>query len=252
MTGRPSDGGIEVRGATKRFGDRVVLEDVDLTVESGTITVLVGPSGCGKSTLLRLVNGLVVPDRGTVRCGGVAVTPESSRDVRLAMGYVIQEGGLFPHLSARDNVALMARELAWEPGRVRDRVEELTRLVRLSGDLLDRFPGQLSGGQRQRVSIMRALMLEPRVVLLDEPLGALDPIVRVELQNELKDVFRAVGATVLMVTHDMAEACFFGDLVAVLNAGRIHFEGSPGGLLAEQDPYVRKLVRSHRDLEAAS
>lgn len=245
-------GGIEIRAATKRFHGQLVLDAVDLTVAPATTTVLVGPSGCGKSTLLRLVNGLVVPDSGEVACFGERLTLRSAAALRLRMGYVIQEGGLFPHLTARQNVTLMADELAWTPDRVDERVDYLRRLVRLPEDSLKRTPSQLSGGQRQRVSIMRALMLEPKVVLLDEPLGALDPVVRVELQDDLKDVFREVGATVLLVTHDMAEAVHFAFQVAVLKAGKILWRGTPNALLAERsDPFVMKLLDSHRDLRSA-
>jgi osmoprotectant transport system ATP-binding protein len=243
--------GIALRGVTKSFGTRRILDAIDLEVDPGDTLALVGPSGCGKSTLLRLVNGLVEPDAGEVWCSAERVTPVTVRSIRLGMGYVIQEGGLFPHLSARRNVALMARELGWSPSRIDHRIEELAALVRLPLDLLERPPAGLSGGQRQRVSLMRALMLSPRTMLLDEPLGALDPIVRVELQAELASVFREVGATVLLVTHDMAEACFFAKRVVVLREGRLHFDGSPKALLASDDPFVVSLVRSHRNLEVA-
>ncbi len=241
--------GIEIRAASKRFRGELVLDAIDLSVSEGTTTVLVGPSGCGKSTLLRLVNGLIATDSGEVRCFGEQVTPVRAPLLRLRMGYVIQEGGLFPHLSARRNVTLMAEELGWSGARIDERVEHLRKLVRLPAEILERTPGQLSGGQRQRVSMMRALMLEPKIVLLDEPLGALDPVVRVELQDELKEVFQAVRATVLMVTHDMAEAVHFAEQVAVLKAGKILWRGTPEALLSERtEPFVVKLLGSHRDL----
>ena len=244
--------GIEIRGATKRFHDALVLDSVDLTVAPATTTVLVGPSGCGKSTLLRLVNGLVMPDAGEIICVGERLTRASVTSLRRRMGYVIQEGGLFPHLSARDNVTLMAEELAWETNRIEERLTLLAKLVRLPLEMLDRTPNRLSGGQRQRVSLMRALMLEPEIVLLDEPLGALDPVVRVELQDELKEVFKAVGATVLLVTHDMAEAVHFADQIVVLNAGKIVWRGEPEALLAEtSEPFVMRLLASHRELRPA-
>jgi osmoprotectant transport system ATP-binding protein len=241
--------GIEIRRASKRFQSQLVLDAVDLEVPPATTTVLVGPSGCGKSTLLRLVNGLVQPDSGEILCGGERLTSETVTTLRRRMGYVIQEGGLFPHLSARKNVTLMAEVLGWSPARMDERVKTLAQLVRLPNELLARPPSGLSGGQRQRVSLMRALMLEPEVVLLDEPLGALDPIVRVELQDELREVFKTVGATVLLVTHDLAEAVHFADRIVVLNAGKVAWSGSPDELLAEQsDPFVVRLLGSHREL----
>lgn len=240
--------GIDLRSVRKRFGDREVLRGIDLKVSPGETVALVGPSGCGKSTLLRLVNGLILPDGGEVFCGGRRVEASTLRDHRLSMGYVIQEGGLFPHLTARQNVALMAREQGWSRSDVDARVRELAELVRLSEALLERPPVLLSGGQRQRVSLMRALMLRPSTILLDEPLGALDPIVRVELQEDLAALFRGLGATVLLVTHDMAEACHFARRVVVLRDGDIHFDGSPSELLASADDFVRSLVRSHRNL----
>jgi osmoprotectant transport system ATP-binding protein len=246
-----SPSGVALRGVTKSFGARRILDAVDLQVDVGETLALVGPSGCGKSTLLRLVNGLIAADAGEVWCAGERVTPETVRPLRLRTGYVIQEGGLFPHLSARRNVGVMARELGWSAERIAARVSELATLVRLPLELLERPPGALSGGQRQRISLMRALMLHPTTMLLDEPLGALDPIVRVELQEELARVFREVRATVLLVTHDMAEACFFAERVVVLREGRVHFDGAPKALLASEDPFVVSLVRSHRNLEVA-
>src|SRR5262249_15119909 len=151
------------------------------------------------STLLRLMIGLIWPDQGSVRLDGTEITPQNALAVRQRMGYVIQDGGLFPHLTARGNVALMARYLGWKEDRIESRLTELAELTRFPRDGLDRYPAQLSGGQRQRVSLMRALMLEPTVLLLDEPLGALDPIIRSELQTDLRRVFQTLGKTVVLV-----------------------------------------------------
>ena len=217
---------LELSGISKRYGDAQALALTDLSVAEAHTTVLIGPSGCGKSTLLRLIAGLILPDSGTITVEGVPLAPENLMDLRHRMGYVIQEGGLFPHLTVRRNVSLMAQYLDWDAVRIRERLHELAELVRLAPDLLDRYPAELSGGQRQRASLMRALMLDPRLLLLDEPLGALDPMIRYELQQELRAIFEKVGKTVIMVTHDIAEAAFFGHTLVLMRDGRIVQQGS--------------------------
>jgi len=224
---------LELLGVSKRYGPTLVLAPITLTVEPGGTLVLLGSSGAGKSTLLRVINGLVVPDTGEVRVGGVRLEPRSLRELRHRMGYVIQEGGLFPHLSVADNVALAARDLGWSRDRQRARLLELVDLVRLPVDALGRSPAELSGGQRQRVSLMRALMLGPKVLLLDEPLAALDPILRVELRAELRALTRRLGVTTVLVTHDLADAACFGGEVALLHAGRLEQKGALGTLARE-------------------
>src|SRR5262249_50180336 len=206
-------------------------------------TVLLGQSGSGKSTLLRLMLGLLRPDAGTVSFDGEPVRPE----LRLRMGYVVQDGGLFPHLTARGNVALVARYLGWDAARIAKRRRELSELTQFPAGGLDRYPVQLSGGQRQRVGLMRALMLDPDVLLLDEPLGALDPIIRSDLQTDLRRIFQALGKTVLFVTHDLGEAGFLGDHLVLLRDGRIVQEGT----LAEfadrpADPFVTRFINAQR------
>jgi osmoprotectant transport system ATP-binding protein len=239
-----------LRDVEKVYGGRSALGPLSLGLPAGRTTVLIGPSGCGKSTLLRLLIGLVRPDAGAVVFDGVPVTPDTARSVRLRVGYVIQDGGLFPHLTARGNVTLMARYLGRDRAEITERVNELTELTRFPSEGLDRYPDQLSGGQRQRVGLMRALMLDPDALLLDEPLGALDPLVRADLQAELREIFRALGKTVVLVTHDLGEASFFADRVVLLRDGRIVQEGTPADLWHRPaDPFVTRFVQAQRGPE---
>ena len=212
---------IELRGVSKRYGRTAVLSRLDFQVETGRTTVLIGPSGCGKSTLLRLMIGLIRPDEGTVSVGGSTLTSANLLEIRRGVGYVIQDGGLFPHLSGRDNVHIARAYLGWNVERLDARVSQLVEITRFPIDALTQFPGELSGGQKQRVSLMRALMLDPKVVFLDEPLGALDPMVRAELQVDLREIFRTLEKTVVMVTHDLAEAAWFGDDIVLMREGRV-------------------------------
>jgi osmoprotectant transport system ATP-binding protein len=232
---------------TKRYAGRTALGPIALEIPAGKTTVLIGPSGCGKSTLLRVLIGLVAADSGSVAFDGIPVSPESARAVRLRTGYVIQDGGLFPHMTARGNVTLMARHLGWDRNRIANRVSELAALVQFPVDGLGRYPHQLSGGQQQRVGLMRALMLDPNALLLDEPLGALDPIVRADLQDDLRQVFRSLGKTVVLVTHDLAEATFFADRIILLRDGAVIQDGVPADLWHRPaDPFVTRFVQAHR------
>jgi len=243
----PTSPVIELKQITKTFGTTRALEGIDLRVEPAQTTVLIGPSGCGKSTLLRLVVGLIGHDAGTASFEGSDITPDNIRALRRRMGYVIQEGGLFPHLTAEWNVVLMARQLGWPERKWRNRLGELAELTRLPMDALGRYPVELSGGQRQRVSLMRALMLDPHVLLMDEPLGALDPMIRYELQVELRGIFRRLGKTVLLVTHDLDEAGFFGDVIVLLRDGRIEQQGTVEELVTNpRSEFVRAFVNAQR------
>lgn len=237
---------VTLDGVEKRFGGRLVLAPTTLTVGARTSLALLGPSGCGKSTLLRLVLGLLAPDAGQLSVAGVPVTPATVISVRRRIGYVIQEGGLFPHLTAKDNVALLARHLRWRPARVAERLAELALLVRLEPAMLDRYPAQLSGGERQRVGIMRALMLDPPLLLLDEPMGALDPMVRARLQQDLKRIFAELEKTVIFVTHSLEEAAFLGDEVLLMRDGRVVQRGTMRDLETAADPFVREFVDVQR------
>jgi osmoprotectant transport system ATP-binding protein len=238
---------IRLENVTKTLSPRFALGPLSLDFENGTTSVLIGPSGCGKSTVLRLLAGLIVPDSGRVTLGGEALQPENVQALRLRMGYVIQEGGLFPHLSAGANVALAARYLKRPEAEIRKRLDALCGLVALPPALLARYPRELSGGQRQRVALMRALMLDPALLLLDEPLGALDPVTRHALQHDLKNIFARLGKTVIMVTHDMGEAAHFaGDLI-VMRDGRILQRGTLDDLLQRPaDAYVADFISVQR------
>lgn len=232
---------------SKSFGGTVAVRPLDLAVREGTVTALIGPSGCGKSTLLRMAAGLLVPDDGRVLIGAQEVTPRSAQELRRGIGYAIQDGGLFPHLTNRGNVTLMARHLGWDSARVAERIASLLALVRLPEEALDRFPGEVSGGQRQRVALMRALMLEPKVLLLDEPLGALDPLVRAALQDDLGRVFADSGATVLLVTHDMGEAARLADEIVLMREGRIVQRGTAAEFrAAPAEPFVDQFLNAQR------
>ncbi len=218
-----------------------------LEIAPRTTLALIGPSGCGKSTLLRLVVGLLIPDRGRIRIGGVAMEPSTRRGLQLKIGYVIQEGGLFPHLTAGENIGLVAHDVGWTKERVAARLGELLELTQIDRAFLGRYPTQLSGGQRQRIALMRALMLDPDVLLLDEPLTALDPMIRSDLQRDLKRVFERLRKTVLFVTHDMAEAAFIGHELAIMRAGRVLQRGSMGDLIQHPaDSFVTEFIRAQR------
>ncbi len=239
-----------LRAVEKCYAGRTVLGPLSLDIPAGQTTALIGPSGCGKSTLLRLLIGLVQPDAGTVTFNGEPVNPATVQAVRRRVGYVIQDGGLFPHLTARGNVTLMAKHLGHNPAATATRVAELAELTRFPIDALDRYPHQLSGGQRQRVGLMRSLLLDPGALLLDEPLGALDPLVRADLQGELRDIFRRLGKTVVLVTHDLGEATYFADRVVLLRDGHIVQEGSPGELWHRPaDEFVTRFVQAQRGPE---
>lgn len=238
---------LQLSQVSKRYGDAQALYETDLRVPDGETLVLIGPSGCGKSTLLRLIAGLVQPDNGTISFAGNPLTPATILQARRRMGYVIQEGGLFPHLNVRDNVTVMARYLRRDAAWIEARLAELARLVQLPAALMPRYPVELSGGQRQRVSLMRALMLDPDLLLLDEPLGALDPMIRFQLQQDLKDIFIELGKTVVLVTHDLVEAAFFSSTLVLMRDGRIVQTGSLEALArSPAEPFVDTFLRAQR------
>lgn len=248
----PKSSTIELVGVSKCFGSFVALERTDLIFAAGKTTVLIGPSGCGKSTILRLIVGLLSPTTGLVRFEGRVLSPETILSTRRRMGYVIQEGGLFPHLTARQNILLLGNHLGLPPEEMHTRLAELCEMTHLSSSVLLRYPLELSGGQRQRVSLIRALMLRPDVLLLDEPLAALDPMVRASLQKELKAIFQQICQTVIFVTHDLAEAAWLGDRIVLLHQGRVVQSGAFVTLLEQPATgFVSEFINAQRRLVLA-
>jgi osmoprotectant transport system ATP-binding protein len=240
---------VRLSQVSKRYADAPALRPTDLSIERGKTTVVIGPSGCGKSTLLRLIVGLAEPDSGSIEFDDALIGPANIDDVRHRIGYVIQEGGLFPHLTARNNATLMARYLKRKSEETMQRVSELCQLTRLSETLIDRYPFELSGGQRQRVGLMRALMLSPELLLLDEPLGALDPMVRASLQKDLKEIFAELKQTTLLVTHDLAEAAYLGNEIVLMNEGQIVQQGSITDLHERPaHPFVSEFINAQRGI----
>ena len=240
---------VQLLAVAKHYAGAPALHPTDLSIERGKTTVLIGPSGCGKSTLLRVIILLIAPDSGTIDFDGSQITPANIEMLRRRIGYVIQEGGLFPHLTARANILLMAHHLGKSDEEMRARLLELCELTRFPENLLARYPLELSGGQRQRVSLMRALMLSPELLLLDEPLGALDPLVRASLQKDLKEIFARLRQTALLVTHDLAEAAYFGNEIVLMNEGRVVQQGSITDLRERPaNPFVSEFIYAQRSL----
>jgi osmoprotectant transport system ATP-binding protein len=243
---------VELIGVSKMFGAAAALHPTDLSFERGKTTVLIGPSGCGKSTLLRLIIGLLEPDGGTIQFDGLSITAANIPKLRRRIGYVIQDGGLFPHLTARKNVLLMSAHLKRPAAEMDQRLTELCALTRFPEAALGRYPIELSGGQRQRISLMRALALSPELLLLDEPLGALDPLVRAALQKDLKEIFARLNQTAILVTHDLAEAAYLGDVIVLMNEGRIIQAGTIGDLRTKPaSAFVTEFINAQRGLALA-
>jgi osmoprotectant transport system ATP-binding protein len=237
---------IRLQGVSKRFGELTALHPTDLEFPAGQVTALIGPSGCGKSTILRILIGLVEPDSGTVEIHGQRLDPSSLENIRRNTGYVIQEGGLFPHLTARENILLLPKHL----GKSVD-LHQLTALTKFPEAGLDRYPLELSGGQRQRIALIRALALHPKTLLLDEPLGALDPMIRADLQLDLKRIFSELDQTVVFVTHDMGEAAYLADTIVLMREGRVVQIGTPRQFQEEpSEPFVTEFLNAQRTVGA--
>ena len=236
---------IELSGVEKRYGAQAALDGVSLQVAAGEFAALVGGSGSGKTTLLKTINRLVQPDAGAIRVLGDDVASVAPHQLRRKIGYVFQEVGLFPHLSVGENIAVTPKLLGWDAQRIQARIANLLGLVDLPLEVAGRPPSALSGGQRQRVGVARALAAEPRLMLMDEPFGALDPLTRDQLGADYRALHERLGLTTVMVTHDMAEAVLLADRIVVLREGRIVADGRPGELLAgAQDPGVRQLLEA--------
>lgn len=241
---------IELKQINKSYEDVKALSDISLNIEEGKTTVLIGSSGSGKSTLIRIIIGLIKKDSGKVIIDNRETFPADLLDVRKQVGYVIQDGGLFPHLTARKNVSLIAEYVGWAKDKIDRRLTELSMLTKFPLDGLERYPAELSGGQKQRVSLMRALMLDPKILLLDEPLGALDPLIRYDLQEDLKKIFKELKKTVVLVTHDLSEAGFFGDKIVLLMNGKIIQTGTIEDLIKRpKNEFVTKFITAQRAFE---
>jgi len=237
---------ISARNITKTYDQRV-LDDVSLSIPAGQTVSLIGPSGCGKSTLLRIIMGLISADSGTVEITGETMHAGNVLGLRRKMGYVIQSGGLFPHLTARENLTLVTDYLDLDADKVEQHIQKLTTLTNIEPSLLERKPEKLSGGQAQRISLMRALMLDPPILLMDEPLGSIDPLVRYELQNDLRSIFKELNKTVLLVTHDLGEAAFLGDSISLMHSGRIVQEGTIREIIEHPaSEFVKQFVNAQR------
>ena len=254
----PSGAVVAFEHVTKRYGGAGTpdaVSDLTLTVPAGEICVLVGPSGCGKTTTMKMVNRLIEPTSGRITIDGRDVMSLPAVELRRGIGYVIQQVGLFPHLTIGDNVAVVPRLLKWAPARTRARVEELLDLVGLEpATHRDRYPNELSGGERQRVGVARALAADPPVMLMDEPFGAVDPIRRERLQNEFLRLQEQVGKTIIFVTHDVDEAIKMGDRIAILQRGGILAQyDTPSTILAEPaSEFVERFVGADRGLKRLS
>lgn len=235
---------IEIEHLTKRYGPLAAVDDVSLTVERGRIAALVGTSGSGKTTLLRMINRLVEPTSGHVRIDGTDTAALPPHLLRRRIGYAIQGHGLFPHRTVAQNIATVPRLLGWGRARIKARVDELLELFQLPpAEFRDRMPHQLSGGQQQRVGVARALAAKPDLLLMDEPFGALDPVIRAQAQADLRRIQRELGTTLVIVTHDMTEAISLGDRIAVMERGRLLQYAPPGEILtAPATPFVARLI----------
>ncbi|MBB2796013.1 UNVERIFIED_ORG: osmoprotectant transport system ATP-binding protein [Rhizobium pisi] len=235
---------IEIRNVTKRYGAATVVDNVSMQVEKGSITVIVGTSGSGKSTLMRMINRLVPITEGEIFVGGQNVMDVEVTELRRRIGYAIQGHGLFPHRTVAQNIATVPQLLEWDSARIAARVEELLGLFNLdSATFADKYPHQLSGGQQQRVGVARALAAEPELLLMDEPFGALDPVIRGKAQDDLLAIQKQFGTTIILVTHDMDEAFHLGNQIAVMSQGRLLQCSTPEKILTEPaDPFVQQLT----------
>jgi osmoprotectant transport system ATP-binding protein len=234
---------IEFLDVSKSFGSAPAIRDFTLKIERGAFFVLIGPSGSGKSTLLRMINAMILPDKGQIKVRGRDIREMEPEKLRRSIGYVIQSGGLFPHWMTADNILAVPRLLKWSPSKCAARLDTLVALLRIDPALLDRYPRQLSGGEQQRVGVARALAADPDIILMDEPFAALDPVSRATLQSELRAIYTQSGKTIVFVTHDMDEALRLATAMAVISNGRLIQAGTPASvLLSPTDDFVRNFL----------
>jgi osmoprotectant transport system ATP-binding protein len=247
---------IRMENVTKRYGESVApsVDNLTLDVPEGSTVALIGPSGCGKTTTMRMINRLIEPSEGRIYVNGEDVTKADPVKLRRHIGYVIQNVGLFPHMTIAENIAAVPNLLGWEHLKTKKRTEELLGLVGLDpSEMLKRYPRQLSGGQRQRIGVARALAADPPVLLMDEPFGAIDPIARSRLQEEFKQILRRVRKTVVLVTHDLDEAIRLGDRIAIMRDGKIVQYDTPDAILSHPaDEFVANFVGIDRALKRLS
>ena len=244
---------ISLENVSKTFGDSTspAVNELSLDIMEGETVVLVGPSGCGKTTTMKMVNRLVEPSSGTIRVGGDDVSQQDPVELRRGIGYVIQSIGLLPHRTVEQNIETVPRLLGWEKGKTRERTRELVNILDLDEEFLRRYPGELSGGQRQRVGVARALAADPPVMLMDEPFGAVDPIVREKLQDQFLDIQERLRKTIIFVTHDIDEAIKMSDRIAILNRGGVLEQyATPEEILrAPANDFVKRFVGAERGLK---
>jgi len=242
---------IELKNVTKRFGDDVAVDNLSLSVEKGTLTMLIGPSGCGKTTTMKMINRLIQLDEGEIKLNGTSVYNIDPVQLRRTIGYVIQEIGLFPHFTVFDNIATVPRLLKWDENKIKKRVEELLDMVTLDSSYAYRYPLQLSGGERQRVGLARALGADPEVLLMDEPFGAIDPINRLKLHDSFLEIQEEIKKTIVFVTHDINEAIKLGDKVAIIRNGKlVQYANSTEILYNPANKFVENLLGQDRSLKA--
>ena len=235
---------IELAGVSKLYGQATAVDGVTLSIPQGAFVALVGGSGSGKTTTLKMINGLVPPTSGTVRIAGAEIGGTPPHELRRGIGYVFQEVGLFPHLTVAENIAITPKLQGVANADLAARVAELLDLVSLPRDFAARSPAALSGGQRQRVGVARALAARPRIMLMDEPFGALDPVTRDALGGEYRRLHDQLGLTTVMVTHDITEAVLLADRIVIMRQGVILADGEPADLLASEDAEVRSLMET--------
>jgi osmoprotectant transport system ATP-binding protein len=242
---------IETKSLTKKFGDVMAVDDLSIQFADNSLNVLIGPSGCGKTTMLRMLNRLIEPTSGDILFDGVSIIDIDPIELRRSIGYVIQEIGLFPHMTIYENIATVPRLLGWKESRIRDRVGELLELVNMDPERFPtQYPAQLSGGQRQRIGVARGLAADPQILLMDEPFGAIDPINREKLQDSFMEIQRAIQKTIVFVTHDIREAVKLADKIAILRQGRLEqYDDTIRLINNPKNEFVESLLGADRALK---